>query len=30
MPQAGDIAGQAPPVNVGASGISIELRELVK
>ena len=30
MPQSGDISGQAAAVNVGTSGIAIEIRELVK
>jgi cytochrome c-type biogenesis protein CcmH len=30
MPQSGDITGQAAPVSVGTSGITIEIRELVK
>lgn len=30
MPQSGDILGQAAPVSVGASGIAIEMRELVQ
>jgi cytochrome c-type biogenesis protein CcmH len=30
MPQPGDLAGQSAPVNVGASGLKIEIKEAVK
>jgi len=30
MPQPGDLTGQTPPVDVGASGLKIEIKEIVK
>ena len=30
MPQPGDLSGQSAPVNVGATGVQIEIKEAVK
>jgi cytochrome c-type biogenesis protein CcmH len=30
VPQPGDLAGQSAPVNVGTSGLKIEIKEAVK